>query len=326
MLNDGSTVFTDRRKAICLFNEVRSRRNPEEAWPLLPILVFLGTGGSGKSFLFEHLCTTECSLADGPNGRAVMPYAYLDFTQPNMKLDLLAIFMELRDQLQKHKDAYGKHLVFRRFDFGAKVALASQANDINAFIRDEQKPTLVSRLFKPINDMGNALGNLIPFLPPILLGSQWVAHIFSASVSLFRNQSAWQWYRTLSTDLQLPPEASRRQISKRLRAINLFRGPGNRGREYLIEYVLPRAFVADLLDAFNHLPTPRAWSSVVPAVVFLDGFEKLVDAPGDIGTQLLRGLAITDHRRRGETDPLLLVIGSQKRLFECSGYGLITLL
>src|SRR5207248_1927087 len=101
MLNDELTGFVDRHEAIELFNLFRSR-NPNESWPLMPILAFLGAGGSGKSNLMKHLLDTECTL---PNGySATMPYAYLDFTQPGTEQDLLSILDRLRHQLVGHRD------------------------------------------------------------------------------------------------------------------------------------------------------------------------------------------------------------------------------
>src|SRR5437879_9914802 len=80
VLHNQLELFTDRREAIALFNYLRGRENRKEPWPLLPVLTFLAPGGSGKSLLIKYLRDKECSL---PDGRAVLPYAYLDFTLPH---------------------------------------------------------------------------------------------------------------------------------------------------------------------------------------------------------------------------------------------------
>src|SRR5437667_1730406 len=54
MWNDQLATFTDRREAIALFNSLRGR-DPDQPWPLLPILAFVAPGGSGKSLLLRYL-------------------------------------------------------------------------------------------------------------------------------------------------------------------------------------------------------------------------------------------------------------------------------
>jgi hypothetical protein len=76
MSGDQLATFTDRREAIALFDHLRGR-DPNKPWPLLPILAFLGLGGSGKSTLIKYLAAQKCCL---PDGRAALPYVYLDFT------------------------------------------------------------------------------------------------------------------------------------------------------------------------------------------------------------------------------------------------------
>ena len=100
MSADQLATFTDRREAIALFDHLRGR-DPNKPWPLLPILAFLGLGGSGKSTLIKHLYAQKCYLG---NGRMALPYVYLDFTLSTTPKDLLSILMELRDQFQHHED------------------------------------------------------------------------------------------------------------------------------------------------------------------------------------------------------------------------------
>jgi len=74
MLNNALATFTDRREAIALFDLLRGR-HPDQPWPLLPILVFVAPGGSGKSTLIEYLRLKHCSLSEGI---VALPYARLD--------------------------------------------------------------------------------------------------------------------------------------------------------------------------------------------------------------------------------------------------------
>src|SRR5438105_1755366 len=97
MLNDQLATFTDRREAIALFDMLRGGRKPGQPWPLLPIVAFVAPGGSGKSLLLRYLRMEKCNL---PGGHAVLPHASLDFTLPHAPKELLAILIELRDQLQ----------------------------------------------------------------------------------------------------------------------------------------------------------------------------------------------------------------------------------
>ena len=114
-------TFTDRREAITLFNYLRGR-DPSKPWPLLPILAFNAPGGGGKSTLIEYLRLKECSL---PDGRAVLPYAHLDFTLASAPRDFLSILVALRNQLQQHYDGQNRHLTFPRFDLGAAIVLST---------------------------------------------------------------------------------------------------------------------------------------------------------------------------------------------------------
>src|SRR5213592_2915629 len=118
MQNNRLETFVDRREAIALFDLLR-KSDPNKPWPLLPVLTFVAPGGSGKSTLIEYLCARHCCL---PDGRAILPYAYLDFTQVDSPRDLLSILVALRDQLQAHADGQGRNLTFPYFDLGAAIA------------------------------------------------------------------------------------------------------------------------------------------------------------------------------------------------------------
>src|SRR5258707_546550 len=54
MMNNQLKTFTDRREAIALFNLLRGR-DPNQPWPLLPIIAFIAPSGCGKSMLINEL-------------------------------------------------------------------------------------------------------------------------------------------------------------------------------------------------------------------------------------------------------------------------------
>src|SRR5229473_4020345 len=111
MQNDPFRTFTNRREATQLFQLLRGR-DPSRPWPLLPILTFIAPGGSGKSTLINYLRIQQCCLQDG---RAVIPYAQIDFTQADAPKTLLAMLVTLRNLLQQQRDGQENYLTFPRF-------------------------------------------------------------------------------------------------------------------------------------------------------------------------------------------------------------------
>ena len=319
MLNDQLEIFTDRSTAIALFKYVRAR-DPEKPWPLLPILAFIAPPGSGKSTLMEYLRVKKCCL---PDGRAVVPYAHLDFTLADTPKDLLSILVTLRNQLQWHHDGQDKRLLFPRFDLGASIALAMRIGDNLPLLNEEEIERELSNglpFFGPLGEMGNALGNLIPIIPPLLVGLKWMGHIPAVQTLLLRLEMGpgWRWYQTHTTDVGLRASASIKEVLLRLYALSTPGQPGAQGREHLVEHVLPAAFLADLRDALDGPGAPHAWSKATSVILFLDGFDALLSKAdaGNVGIRFLEILTLSEHRKRGETDPLLLIIGSRQRVLE----------
>ncbi len=319
MLNNQLELFTDRHKAIALFEHIRAR-DPEKPWPLLPMLAFIASPGSGKSALIEYLRVKKCCL---PDGRTVVPYAHLDFTLSDTPKDLLSILVTLRNQLQWHLDGQDKHLHFPRFDLGASIALATRTGDNLPLLNQEEIESKLSSglpFFGPLGEMGNALGNMIPIIPPLLVGLKWMSHISTVQTLLLRLEKGpgWQWYQTHTTDVGLRASANIKDVLLRLHALSMPGQPGTQGREHLVGQVLPAAFLADICDALDGPDAPHAWSKATSVVLFLDGFDALLSeaGPGNVGIRFLEMLALSEHRKRGETDPLLLVVGSRQRLLE----------
>jgi hypothetical protein len=300
-------TFTDRREALALFDLVRSR-DPNQPWPLLPILAFIAPGGSGKSTLMDYLRVKKCRL---PSGRAVLPHAHLDFTFPSTPKDLLSILVALRDQLQQHADE-GKHLTFPRFDLGALIAQAlSTTEDLSSFGPHEVRRKLAAgkQVFESLSALGSSLGYTVPFVPPLLAGLKLAGQIPAVRdvVSLLEERAGWQWYRRQGTTLGLGAEARMKDVLLRLYVMSR---PGTPEREQLVNDVLPAAFAADLYSALVEADPPQAWTKTANVVVFLDGFEALQRAASSTATRLLQGLT-TEPRKHGKTDPLLLVLGSR---------------
>src|SRR5712692_2084388 len=161
---------------------------------------------------------------------------------------------------------------------------------------------------------------MIPIIPPLLVGLKWMGHIPAVQTLLQRLEKGpgWGWYHTHTTDVGLRASASFKEVLLRLHALSMPGQPGAQGREHLIEHILPAAFLADLRDALDSPDAPGAWSKTTSVIVFLDGFDALLSEadPGNSGIRLLEVLALSEHRKHGETDPLVLIIGSRQRLLD----------
>jgi len=322
MLHTQLGTFTDREEALALFRSLRGR-DPNKPWPLLPILAFIAPGGSGKSTLIEYLRVQECCLPD-PQHSPVLPYAHLDFTLAGAPRDLLPILVALRNQLQQHADSQGRHLSFPRFDLGATITSAIPPDgNLPPLSQKEVQQRLAASLplFGALGEMGsalNGLGGYFALMAPLILGLQWLERVPALQELLRRMERGpgWRWYQVQSLELGLPPHASISQVLLRLYDLSI---PGTPGRVTLVEQVLPAAFLADVLDALDGPEAPRAWSKMVNVVLLFDGFDALLDGSGSTGMRLLEVLACSVQRKQGQTDPLLVVLGSRQRLLELAG-------
>jgi tetratricopeptide (TPR) repeat protein len=89
--------------------------------------------------------------------------------------------------------------------------------------------------------------------------------------------------------------------------------PGKPERDFLVNELLPAAFLADIFDVLLESNIPAAWSKTANLIFFLDGFEALQSASSETATRLLELLTV--RQRRGEkTDPILLVVGGRDYL------------
>ena len=322
MQNDPFRTFTNRREATALFQLLRGR-DPNRPWPLMPILTFIAPGGGGKSTLINYLRTQQCCL---PDGRAVIPYAQIDFSQADAPRTLLATLVTLRNLLQQQRDRQEKYLTFPRFDLGTSILLAAPT-DGNPLLLNPQEVqsnlTAGLNLVGSLTDIGGAVAHIADIVPApldgiakviraLLAGLQLTAQIPAVQELMQRIESGpgWHWYQANTNDPGLRANAGIRNVLLRLQILGT---PGNPGRGYLIKDVLPAALLADLRAAMD---SDRVWSKTSNVVLFLDGFDILLNDPDKTGIVLLERLALSEYRKRGETNPILIVLGSRQHLLE----------
>ncbi len=312
MLIDQLSVFTNRREAIALFNMLRGR-DPRTPWPLLPIFELMAPGGGGKSALIDYLREQKCRS----DGCSALPYAYLDFSQPHTPKSLLHILVALRNQLQAHTDGSSRNLVFPRFDLGAAIALAAPAIETLPPTNLHELEICLSEslpAFNALHRLKSSLESVVPFIPYLLEGIIWPAELkpLQAIVQRLDKEPGWRWYRDCTNDVGLRSAKSLQDVLLRLQVLSALEGPE---REYLVEELLAAALVADLLDGLVTRQNLYCWDKTTNAVIFLDGFEALLEKTNNRGHRLLEMLALTEQRLHSESDPLLLVVGTRKPLF-----------
>ena len=212
-------LFIDRDVALALFDCVLGR-NPDQPWPLLPILTFIAPSGGGKLWLIKYLRGEKCSL---PAGDVAIPHAYLNFTLPETSKTPLEILCDIRDQLQGQDDGQGNHLTFPRFDLGATIALTTSTNrNLLLQSRDEllRKLAAESRPIQSLVELAKMASNTAQvFLPAIT-----ISPIISLTLAILKLAirvppllelilrlkcgPAWKWYQSRSTDLEMHTFAS----------------------------------------------------------------------------------------------------------------------
>ncbi|HEY7348596.1 MAG TPA: hypothetical protein VH599_09810 [Ktedonobacterales bacterium] len=312
MYNDQLSVLTNRREAIALFNMLRGR-DPRRPWPILPLFVLMAPGGGGKSALMDYLRDHRCCS----DGCSALPYASLDFTQPHTPKSILHILVALRNQLQGHTDGSGRNLVFPRFDLGAAIALAAPAIETLPPTNLHELEICLSEsvpFFTALHRLKTPLESVVPSIPYLLEGIIWPAELKPLQTILQRldKEPGWRWYRDCANDSGLHSARSLHDVLLRLQVLSALEG---QEREYLIEEILAAALIADLLDGLVTRTNLYCWDKATNAVIFLDGFEALLEKSNNRAYRLLEILALAEQRLSSESDPLLLVIGTRKRLF-----------
>jgi hypothetical protein len=312
MLNTQSGVFTNRREAIALFNILRGR-DPRRPWPLLPLLVLTAPPGGGKSALFDYLRAQKCC----PDGDPALPYAYLDFTQPHTPKSILHILVALRNQLQRQSDGSARNLVFPRFDLGAAIALAAPLIETLPPTNLHELEICLSEsvpLFNALHRLKTPLESVVPAIPYLLEAAIWPADLRPLQSILQRldKEPGWRWYRDCTSDPGLRGARTIQEVLARLQVLSTLE---SQERDYLIEELLSAALIDDLLDGLVMRENLYCWDKTTNVVIFLDGFEALLEKSNNRGYRLLEILALAEQRLRSEGDPLLLVVGTRKPLF-----------
>jgi ABC-type branched-subunit amino acid transport system substrate-binding protein len=314
MIKDQLNLFTGRKEAVSLFENL-CERQAGEPWSFQPILSLVGPSGYGKSLFIHNLYFYYCNTPS-------LPHISLDFGERDAPHDLLNILGTLRNRLRRQRDAYGRALAFPRFDIIYTRLKRSEG-------REGEEPDEMKELFGEFSDLIGLVGNIHAYLglllfilkfvvrlPPLHALLRWVV---AWAYQRAGNQAQWRWYQDQVRkfrELNLPDNASIGKIRERLNEMCTIGGPE---REFLIEQILPKAFLADLRYGASDTESSMLLGGPRYVVIFLDSFEVLLRSAESTAWQLLEALALNEYRRRGESDPLLLIVGSEDRLPDMSG-------
>lgn len=168
-------------------------------------------------------------------------------------------------------------------------------------------------------NLGSELGLTVPFMLPVLAGIRLARQSRPVQKALryFEDKSGWRWYRMNGAKLGLGASTNLEDVLRRLASMSM---PGRPERALLIEEVLPAALMADIIEAIVTPDFPLSWGKATNVVLFLDGFEQLQQVSRATATRLLQALTI-EQRKDGQTDPLLLVIGTRNRFPGFTDWG-----
>jgi len=313
MIRDQLNLFAGRQEAVALFENL-CKRQVGEPWSFQPILSLVGPSGYGKSLFIHNLYFYYCNTPS-------LPHISLDFGRPDAPHDLLNIFGALRNSLRSQRDARGRALAFPRFDIIYTRLKRSEG-------QEGEEVDEVKELFGEFSDLIGLVGNIHAALGLLLFMLKFVARLPPLRSLLRRlvewayqqagNQPQWRWYQDQIgkfRELNLPGNAPVSKIRSRLNEMCTIGGPE---REFLIEQILPKAFLADLRYGDSDSESSMLKSGPRYVVIFLDSFEVLLRGTESIARQLLEALALNEYRKRGESDPLLLIVASEERLPDMS--------
>ncbi len=313
MIKDQLDLFADHQEAIALF-ERACERKAGEPWSLLPIFSLVGPAGFGKSLLIRHLYFHYCN-------NPLLPHASLDFGRPNAPHDLLNILGALRNNLRRQRDEHGHALTFPRFDIIYARLKRSEGLEDDDIDETEE-------LFGDFNDLIGLVGNIhvvlgfllfaVKLITRVPLLRELLRRLVESAYQSRRGRPQWRWYQDQIKrfrELNLPNNAPIGEILRRLNEMCVMGGPE---REFLIEQILPKAFLADLRYGDHDNEAVMLQQGPRCIVIFMDSFEVLVHSAESTARQLLGALALNEYRKRGESDPLLLVVGSEERLPDMS--------
>lgn len=313
MIKDQFNLFAEHQEAIHLFQKL-SEREANTPWSFLPILSLIGPSGYRKSAFIKHLYFHYCNAP-------FLPHISLDFERRNAPHDLLSILGTLRQSLGRQRDEKGHALAFPRFDIVYSRLKRSESSEEKE--RDDGE-----ELFGEFDELIGLAGNVhaalgfvlfilkyIARIPPLRSFLHWLAE---RAYQRTRRQPQWRWYQDQVTKFKEFNLAQSDDVSKIHRRLNEMCTMGGPERQFLINQILPKAFLADLRYGASDNESSMLKDGPPYVVIFLDSFEVLLRNAEPVARQLLEILALNEYRKRGDSDPLLLIVASEERLPDMS--------
>lgn len=297
MLYDDLGALLDRPMAVALF-QLLYQRDPREPQHLLPILLFLAPHGGGTTTLLNLLMK---------RGETSFPFASLDFAEATAPTTLDEILHAVSNQLGQSSGNHTRKLNFPRYNLGLSVISDTLSDTDQDRLKKEIK-SLVARssLAEKIDDMVTTTSN-----QSIILALFFVIIKWSLPILLhFLPNVAVKWYKLHRTLLNLSPATDGIDVLVRLRAWS--RANSSKRRLLVVEQLLLEAFLDDLRESFDATKKAGGSERTTHVVLFLKNFDAFLSK--NTGEYFLSTL--TKQRLEGKTDPLLVVVGSHKRLFD----------
>ncbi len=298
MLNDRVRLFIGRREAIELFKLLYKYDWRQKQ--LLPILLLLAPPGGGVSLLLNVLarkCETSIS------------YASLDGAEILQSSTLSDLLSDISTQLIQASNGNSPKLHFPRYHLGIS-AISDNLSDNNQdkLASEIKKLVFQSSRAEKFEDI-LAASNQLPPLSFLLVLFKWMLPNFLSLLP----KSTVGWYEARKRALNVSMTSSGVDVLIRLR--NWSRPGSLHEHRIAVENLLFDAFLEDLREDFNVRKFGNAKDHTTYVVLLFKHFDKL---PGDLGRRFLSLLIESRSREQGQFDPLLVVIGSQTRLFDDS--------
>ncbi|HLZ61767.1 MAG TPA: hypothetical protein VKR06_32905, partial [Ktedonosporobacter sp.] len=113
----------------------------------------------------------------------------------------------------------------------------------------QQEIKKFTSLVGPLGEGSNALGNALPFIPPLYVVLRWVEeHWLQDLAQNITRGAIWKWYKK---ELKLPEDTPIKTV---LQVLSDTTNPSQKNRQILIDLLIA-AFFEDLRDAMNK-PNP----------------------------------------------------------------------
>ncbi len=304
MLNDNFNSFTNRQEIIALFQQLYER-DPRQPLPLLPILLLLAPAGGGVSTLIDFLVERSTST---------LTYAHIDFAQGNNAITLPELLQDICDQLWQSDNPHLKKITFPRSEPAISAMLEPVIDTNSREIRKqiEQRVSKGLPIYEHIDDLLNVLSNWLPPVTLLLVLCKWVLKGLESHFSPLRELMwgpATKWYKKSYRSHHLTPPSS--TVDALIWMRQWYRPGEPRKRHRIVETLLVNAFLEDLREAFDKKRTRYASERTAFPILFFDNFDIMALQNG-AGQTLLE--LLLKSRIEGNTDPLLVIVGSHQRL------------